>query len=412
MDVDGKVNILLVDDRPENLLALAVTLERLGENLVAASSGKEALKRLLEDEFAVILMDVQMPEMDGFETAALIRERDRSRHTPIIFITAISKTDTQVFKGYSVGAVDYIFKPIVPEILRSKVGVFADLFRKAGQVRRLNDALKLRTAELEAANEELRAFNYSISHDLRSPLRAINGFAQILARRHGAALDPDGRHYLDNIVRAGAQMDQQIDDLLTYSRLGHHALRYQPVSIGELLTRVLDALAPKVEESGAVVEVPDPLPEVITCRPLLEQILTNLIDNALTYHLPDMPPSVVVGCDLDVDSCTISVSDNGIGISPDDRDKVFDVFYRARAADGYPGTGIGLALVRKSADLMSGRVWLESTPGAGSTFFVRLPRVTPKGASPVEDWDEPIEPGNVLVDTPPSGDPPVWERSA
>lgn len=410
MDADRKVNILLVDDRPENLLALAVTLERLGENLVTASSGREALKRLLEDEFAVILMDVQMPDMDGFETATLIRERDRSRHTPIIFITAISKTDTQVFKGYSVGAVDYIFKPIVPDILRSKVAVFADLFRKAGQVSRLNDALKRRTAELEAANEELRAFNYSVSHDLRSPLRAINGFAQILDRRYRAGLDSGGQHYLDNILRAGGQMDQQIEDLLAYSRLGHHGLRYQPVSVGDLLARVLGSLASKVEEQGAVVETAGDLPEVITCRRLLEQIMTNLIDNAITYHLPDVRPRIVVGCDLDMDSCTLSVRDNGIGVEPEDREKVFEVFYRAQAADRYPGTGIGLALVKKSADLMNGHVWLESVPGSGSTFFVRLPRVTPRGVSGLEDWDEPVDRGTVLVNSWPPGDPSVRDQ--
>src|SRR5436190_21272451 len=152
---DGKVNILLVDDKPENLLALEAVLEELGQELVKAHSGREALRQVLNHDFAVILIDVQMPTMDGFETVDLIKERERSRHTPVIFITALSRNETYISRGYSAGAVDYILKPIVPETLRSKVSVFVDLFHKSHEVERLNEDLARRAVELENANKDL-----------------------------------------------------------------------------------------------------------------------------------------------------------------------------------------------------------------------------------------------------------------
>src|SRR5574338_111701 len=153
---EEKVNILLVDDKPENLLSLEAMLDGLGQNLVKASTGFEALKAVLKQDFAVILLDVQMPGMDGFETADLIKEREKSRHTPIIFLTAYSKSEMLVAKGYSMGAVDYILKPIVPEVLRAKVAAFIDLFRMTQEIKRLNADLEKRAQELQSANQELQ----------------------------------------------------------------------------------------------------------------------------------------------------------------------------------------------------------------------------------------------------------------
>ena len=152
----AQVNILLVDDEPANLLALEAVLGGLGQNLVRARSGKEALRRLIQEDFALILLDVAMPEMDGFETARLIRERDKNRLVPIIFLTAVGKSENEIFKGYESGGVDYILKPFVPEILKSKVLIFIDLFNKTNQVKRLNQELKMHAQELEASNQELK----------------------------------------------------------------------------------------------------------------------------------------------------------------------------------------------------------------------------------------------------------------
>src|SRR5579884_3245175 len=228
-----KVKILLVDDRPANLLALETILEDLGQEMVRANSGKEALRHLLTEDFAVILLDVNMPEMDGFETAALIRERERSRHTPILFITA-HKDDDHQFRGYYAGAVDFLYKPINPEILRSKVSIFVDLCRKTdllrrhtealetrntelertvrdlakaeGEVRRLNSELEQRvrdrTAELTRANEELKQFAYAASHALREPLRTIASYTQLLNRRYQDRFDGDAVEFMKYIIES------------------------------------------------------------------------------------------------------------------------------------------------------------------------------------------------------------------
>src|SRR5436190_5078901 len=227
-DTSDRVNILLVDDKPANLVALEAMLQGLGQNLIMANSGREALKWLLTHEFAVVLLDVKMPEMDGFETATLIRERDKSRHTPIIFLTAADKSQTQAVRGYAVGAVDYLVKPIVPEFVRSKVAVFVELAKKGEQLRHQAELLRASEQEarelaeeqaelvrdLEHKNRELESFSYAVSHDLRAPLRRIESFGRAVQESQAARLDDAGRRYLDRVREASRQMSQLIDDVL------------------------------------------------------------------------------------------------------------------------------------------------------------------------------------------------------
>ncbi|MFH0774402.1 MAG: response regulator [bacterium] len=248
-----KVNILLVDDNPANLLAQEAVLAELGQNLVCVNSGKEALKHLLEKDFAVILLDVSMPEMDGFELAELIRHRPSSAHIPIIFITALAMTEIEREKGCSLGAVDYIFSPVSPEILRAKVSVFVDMFRMQREVKRhaeelteldrtlekhLEDVERL-NQQLESANKELESFSYSVSHDLRNPLTVISLSSQMLMIGYADKLDEKGRDCVSRIQKATQRMTELIEALLALSRLKQQEIKSESVD----LSTVTDAIA-------------------------------------------------------------------------------------------------------------------------------------------------------------------------
>jgi two-component system sensor histidine kinase/response regulator len=384
---DGKVSILMVDDTPENLIALEAVLTDLGQRIVKASSGQEALRMLLREEFAVILLDVNMPGMNGFETAALIRQRKHTEHVPIIFVSAISTTDTHLFKGYSLGAVDYIFTPVNAEVLRSKVTVFVELVKKSEAVRRQAEQLRqaneiLRTeiatrkkAEeaLKESNEELEAFSYSVSHDLRAPVRTMQGFARVLLEDYGAKLDDCARDYLERIVAGACRMDSLIQDLLVYSRLGHTDLSLGPISLKQLVQEIVRQLASDVEARKGEISVADDLPEVVANKMALGQSLENLIANGMKFVDPSKNPRVRIEAETIGRMVRLWIIDNGIGIPEEHHNRIFRVFERLHTSEKFPGTGIGLAIVRKGIERMNGRVGLESTVGEGSRFYIDLP---------------------------------------
>src|SRR5712692_4471651 len=221
------VKLLLVDDHAENLLALEAILEAPGQELVLARSGAEALRHLLHDDFAAIILDVMMPDMDGFETAALIRQRDRSKNTPIIFLTALGRSEEALFRGYDIGAVDYLVKPIVASILKSKIAVFVRLKRQS-------EMLEAKNIELNAMIHELEAFSYTVAHDLRAPLARIDGFSQALLELQNDRLDDEGRRYLHR-VRAGTQrMCRLVDDLLMLSQVSRMEMRRERVDLSAM----------------------------------------------------------------------------------------------------------------------------------------------------------------------------------
>jgi PAS domain S-box-containing protein len=255
----------------------------------------------------------------------------------------------------------------------SDIGARKSAQAEAGRLRlELEERVASRTAELAEAVNGLESFSYSVSHDLRTPLRAISGFAQILARRHRASLEDEGRHYLDNIVRASAQMGRLIEDLLGYARLGRRLVKLEPIDLGGVIAEVLHDLEPRVKELGAELRLPEEPPVVLGDSTLLFQIFLNLIENALTYRHRDVRAQVAITCQLHDGYATVCVEDNGIGISPEHFDTIFGVFQRLHNQDEYPGTGIGLATVKRAAQMLQARVWVESIPGAGSRFFVRL----------------------------------------
>lgn len=252
-----------------------------------------------------------------------------------------------------------------------------DQKRAEAEIRQLNAELEARvldrTMKLEAANKELEAFSYSVSHDLRAPLRAVTGFAQILARRHRAALNDEGQRYADNIVMAGERMATLIDDLLNYSKLGRRSIRLQPVSLMEVLSQTAANGGDRFHEAGGLLEIAPDLPTVHGDRTLLGQVFGNLIQNALTYHSPGTPPRVRVSWEREGARVLVHVSDDGIGISPDHHKKIFNVFQRLHSDEEFPGTGIGLAIVQKALLLIGGEIGVKSERGVGSVFTVSLP---------------------------------------
>lgn len=248
----------------------------------------------------------------------------------------------------------------------------AEIRERNLQLEQRTRELEVRSAELETANRQLESFSYSVSHDLRAPLRAVSGFAQILSHRHRDSLNEQGRHFLDNIVEASAYMGRLIDDLLSYSRLGRSAITLKPVSLSHLLADIVRRLQPRVAEVGATLGVADDLPVVRGDATLLSQIFTNLLDNALTYRKAGLPVRVTVAWQRQGNDIVVSVTDTGIGIAEKHFDAIFNVFERLHSQDAFPGTGIGLAVVKRSVDMQGGAVWVTSSVGAGSTFHVRL----------------------------------------
>jgi PAS domain S-box-containing protein len=258
------------------------------------------------------------------------------------------------------------------------------------QIRLLNEGLeqrvRSRTRQLELANKELESFSYSVSLDLRAPLSGVTCFAPILQRRHRELLPDEGQRYLDNIVTASERMARLIDDLLEYARLGRKSLRFGAVSLHGVMRHLRDEFAPRLTEEGGRLEIAPDMPEVRGDANLLGRLFANLVDNALTYRQPGEMARVHIDWRQEGDSVEVRVADRGIGIAPEHHAKIFDVFQRLHGDEEFAGTGIGLAVVKKVAELLDAQVRVESVPGKGSTFVVLLPR--PGTAVEGTDGDE------------------------
>ena len=387
LPADDRVNILLVDDQPANLIALDAMLSGLGQNLVKAESGREALKWLLTHDFAVILLDVKMPEMDGFETAALIRQRDKSRHTPILFLTAADNSQTHAVRGYAVGAVDYLIKPVVPEFVRSKVAVFVELAKKSELLRRQTQllaeseqaALDLAETraelvrELEHKNRELESFSYAVSHDLRAPLRRIDSFSRAVLESQGDKLDEAGRRYLERVREASQHMSELIDDVLYLSRVTTADLREQDVNLSAIAALILNRLQ-ESEPTRKVETKIRPAVLVTGDGQLLRIALENLLENAWKFTSKQNDARIEFGVTQAAGEPTYFVRDNGAGFDMTYTDRLFGPFQRLHRQGEFPGSGIGLATVQRIIHRHGGRVWAEGLVGQGATFQFTLAR--------------------------------------
>lgn len=391
------IKFLLVDDLEPNLVALEGLLKRDGLEIHKARSGREALELLLLHDFALALLDVQMPEMNGFELAEFMRGAERTRRVPIIFLTAGAADKDRRFRGYDAGAVDFLFKPIEPHILQSKAGVFFDLARQRDELRdaaeqnaRLVEALRQaqeqlqlyarelenrvreRTASLEETKNHLEAFSYTIAHDLRAPLRAQHGFAQALLDDFGQSLGETGRDYAERIKSAAARLENLVNDLLAYSRISRVDLQVTRVSLARVVSQVCDEMTFQILEARAKIEVSPFHYFVCSHEPTLRTAITNLISNGLKFSQTDLPPRIRIWAEPRDKFVRLWIGDNGIGIASEYLQQIFGVFHRLHKAGEYPGTGVGLAIVKKAIERMGGQVGVDSELGVGSRFWIEL----------------------------------------
>jgi signal transduction histidine kinase len=350
--------ILIVDDTPANLALIVEYLEARHFRMLVAQGGDEGLQRAALVQPDLILLDAIMPGIDGFEVCRRLKARESTRDIPVIFMTSLSDTQDKL-TGFAVGAVDYVVKPLQVEEVMARV----------------NAQLALRTMhrQLTAANRELEAFTYSVSHDLRAPLRAISSFAQIMHKDHREGLGQEGGQCLDRIIATSTRMATLIEDLLLYARTARAIEKAVPVPLAPLAQHLTTIFGERIASAGARVEILEPLATPLGEPTLIGQILNNLVDNALMYRCTEGTPHVRITSKRVGGHVLIQVADNGIGIEPEYHEKIFQVFQRLHGRDEYPGTGLGLAIVAKAVRVMEGEVSVESALGRGSTFTVRLP---------------------------------------
>ena len=367
-----KPKVLIVDDVEANLVSLEALLSDLECELVRAHEGNQALKLLLKNEFAVMLLDVQMPVMDGFEVARYAREHPTTRDTPIIFLTAMHYAEDTVLRGYGTGAVDFLLKPINAHVLRGKVRVFLELYT---QRRKLQDEVTAHEETLEAlraANAALRHFTDAASHDLKAPVRAIRGFLQALKQEVGDKLEPQARDYLERSAKAGERMDSLLDSLLSYARLQRtHASAV--VRVGQLLDQLRAELRDELVRVDASLDCESDLPAVQGDPDRIYQLFQNLVTNALKFRRPQVPLRVLVSADCNAGEALFCVADSGIGIDPKHQPRIFQAFFRSDTQGKYKGSGLGLAICQQVVEQHRGRIWVESRLGEGSNFYFTLP---------------------------------------
>jgi two-component system, sensor histidine kinase and response regulator len=366
------VSILVVDDDATKRFALKTILAPLGETVVEASSGADGLRQLLRQEFAVILLDVRMPMMDGFETAQLIRQRPRSELTPIIFVTALDQAETDMGRGYDLGAVDFVFAPVVPAILRAKVAVFVELYRAQQELRRYRTRLETlveeRTTALTAINRELEAFSYSVSHDLRAPLLAFDGLSKTMLEEYGDRLDKRAKDNLKRMRGASQRMTSVFNGLQDLFRLTSGEVHREQIDVTALSREIVKEIKEGAPEPGVKFEIAHGM-TTSGDRRLVRILLSNLLSNALKFTRVKPSPRVEVGTEMVDGEVRIFVRDNGVGFDMIYAHRLFGAFQRLHSQSEFPGAGIGLATARRIVNRHGGRIWAEGAEGEGATFY-------------------------------------------
>lgn len=402
-----KFMILIVDDIKANIIALKKILELHNLEVDSAESGEEALKKILKNNYALIIMDVQMPGMDGFEVAEILAGNNRTKDIPVIFLSAVNKQKKFISKGYETGGVDYITKPVDSDLLILKVKTFLKIYQQQKELIDVRDLLSKEVAirkeaqenlevkiiertkelvakneELELKNHELQQFSWVVSHDLKEPLRKIQIFINIIKDKY-LVEDDKATDYVNRTVKAAERMQNLISDLLEYSRLSAK-VSPEKVILGDLVQEVIADFDYLIESKNATI-VSNNLPTIKGIPTQLRQVFQNLIGNSLKFIKEDTQPLIEVSSEIietrSFDSvindsgayCRITVKDNGIGFDDQYLNKIFMIFQSLSDRKIYEGTGIGLAIAKKIIEKHNGLITAKSTVGEGATFIMVLP---------------------------------------
>ena len=366
---DKNPTICIIEDSPEDREMFRRYLLQDSEysfHLYECDTGEQGLELCQRIQPDCILLDYNLPDINGIEFLDELTDNDGSMRFPVIMLTGLGDEEVALL-AMKRGAQDYLVKG------EMTAGNLFRAIHNAIQRNAMRQQMEQQSYILEQKNQEIQAFAYALAHDLRAPLRAISGFAQIVAEDYGKVLDEEGNRYVRHIVRSTVQMDQLINDLLSYTRIEHGKTRHKPVALSFLLPQIVEGMAERITEMQGSVQVAETLPVVYGDPTLINQIFVNLLNNALKYHRTDVSPQVTIDATEQGHDATVRIRDNGIGIAERHYEKIFTIFQRLHSDDEYAGTGIGLAIVKKAVELQGGEIWVESVVGVGSTFFVKLP---------------------------------------
>lgn len=401
LNADTTAKLLIVDDLPENLLALNALIRQEGRTVFQASCGEDALNLLLEHEFALAILDVQMPGMNGFELAELMRSTEKTRHIPIVFVTAAGKESNYAFTGYESGAVDFLYKPLDIDAVKGKVNVFVELYRQRQEIRRQVKALEKNRQEQDALLQQLQTSQHElqkavrmrddfmsvVAHELLTPLNTLFLETQLrkleLDRDHPDMFQKPGLADMFNRDQQQIQsMVKLIDDMMDASRIRHNRLsvRPRPTELSSLVKQAVGQLSGQAAAAGVAVAVQaEELIQGCWDAFRIEQVVINLLTNALRYG--DGKP-VTVSLHAVPDGACIEVRDHGKGIPVGDQQRIFEQFERGTDRISPDGFGLGLYISRQLVEAHGGRIGLQSEAGQGSVFTVTLPLAVPETPSP------------------------------
>lgn len=353
------LTILLVDDKPENLVSLEHMLEGENREIIKANSGNEALKMVLRhNDIGLIMLDVQMPDMDGYEVARLLQANPKTKDISIIFVTAINKDEQFVMRGFQEGAIDYLSKPLDINVTRAKVNVFEKLYRSQSE-------LKEAIAEKEKINKQLERFMYVVAHDLKSPLSGAIGLLALINDDERIQNAPDLKEYMKIVLGATNHLTEMITSMLEYTRQSDMEQTIEEVNVHELIAQLSHLLFPPAHIH---IVTEGTLPVLETNKLKLQQVFQNLISNAIKYNDKKEGWITIGGADKG-EYYEFYVKDNGPGVAKRDTDRIFRLFERLDNDSKEEGSGIGLNIFKLLVEEQGGKVWVESQPGEGSTFY-------------------------------------------